>query len=91
MTRLAPGDLLSVAEARRILPLPKSTFYELIRTGALPHVRVPAAGGGRGRVFVLRADLEAFVDGARLSATRAATRLDVDGLLAKMRGKDRRA
>ncbi len=87
MTRLAPGDLLSVAEARRILPLPKSTFYELIRTGALPHVRVPTASGGRGRVFVFRADLEAFVARSRQAATPAPTRVDVDKLLERVRGK----
>ena len=85
MTRLAEGDLLSVAQVTRLVPLAKSTIYALIENGALPHYRVSAAGSRRGRILIGRADLEAFVERARRAATRAPVRVDVDTVLERVR------
>ena len=83
---LGPGDLLSIAQVQEILPLGRTTLHELVETGRLPAYRVLTAGGGRGRIFVHRADLEAFLAQSRTGAPRKATmRVDVDGLLEKVR------
>ncbi len=83
---LVPGDLLSIEQVRCLLPLGRSSIYALIENGELPYHRFRAAGGGRGRIFVHRADLEAYVVRARQTAPRPATRrVDVDGLLKKVR------
>ena len=82
---LAPGDFLSVAEILRIVPLSKTTVYALVDSGQLPSYRVSAAGSRRGRVLIARADLEAFLAGARQTATQAPVRVDVDRLLREVR------
>lgn len=48
--------LLDAGEAARLLRVPRSTLYELVRSRGLPHVRV----GERGLRFV-RADLATWV------------------------------
>ena len=63
---LKAGDLLTVAQVREVLPLPRSTLYALIETGVLPGFRVPGVGNPRGRIFVMRSDLESFVREMRL-------------------------
>ncbi len=85
MTGLREGDFLTVAQVLRIVPLSKSTIYALIDSGQLPSHRVSAAGSRRGRVLIAKADLEAFIEGSRQAATRAPVRVDVDGLLRKVR------
>ena len=82
---LAPGDLLSVAQALRLVPVGRSTLYRLIEAGDLPHYRVSAAGSRRGRILVARRDLEAFVAAARQGATRAPTSVDADAVLKQVR------
>ena len=85
---LAPGDLLTVPQALKILPVGRSTLYQLIDEGRLPAFRVTTARGGRGRVLVHRRDLEAFLEGARYTAPGAPTRrvsVNADDLLAKIR------
>ena len=82
---LRQGDLLTVAQVLRIVPLSKTTVYALIDSGQLPSYRVSAAGSRRGRVLIARADLEAFLAGARTGAPRASTRVDVDDLLERVR------
>ncbi len=85
MTGLRTGDLLTVAEVLRIVPIGRSTVYALIDSGQLPSYRVSVAGSRRGRVLIAKADLEAFLAGSRQAATRAPVRVDVDGLLRKVR------
>ncbi len=75
------GDLLTVAQVLRLLPVGRSTVYQLVEEGRLPACRVRTAGSRRGRVLIARVDLEAFLAGARQAATRAPVRVDVDGLL----------
>ncbi len=82
---LSEGDFLTVAEVLRIVPLSKTSVYALVDSGQLPSYRVSVAGSRRGRVLVAKADLEAFIEGARQAATRAPVRVDVDGLLRKVR------
>ncbi len=48
--------LLDAGEAARLLRVPRSTLYELVRSRGLPHVRI----GERGRRFT-RADLQTWV------------------------------
>jgi len=83
---LAEGDLLTVPQVQRLLPVGRSTVYALVATGLIPGIRVPTAGGGRGRLLIHRDDLSEFVARARQAATRAPTRPDVDALLRKVRG-----
>ncbi len=82
---LRGGDFLTVAQVLRIVPLGKATVYQLVEEGRLPACRVRTAGSRRGRVLIARVDLEAFLAGARQAATRAPVRVDVDGLLRKVR------
>jgi excisionase family DNA binding protein len=86
---LAPGDLLTVHEALRLLPVGRATLYRLIEEGQIPCYRVQALGSRRGRVLVHRADLEAFVARARHGATRAPVPPDVDALLDRVRARRR--
>ncbi|MFN8159743.1 MAG: helix-turn-helix domain-containing protein [Solirubrobacterales bacterium] len=51
-----PEPLLNAHEAAHLLNVPRSTVYELVRSRALPHVRV----GDRGLRFA-RGDLAAWV------------------------------
>ena len=62
---VAAGDLLTIREALAILPVGRSSLYSLVARGALPSYRVSAAGSGPGRIFVTRADLEAFIEKSR--------------------------
>jgi len=55
------GDLLTVAEALRILPVGRSTIYRMIEAGRLSALRVPSTGSRRGRVLVLRSSLDELI------------------------------
>lgn len=55
--RLGPSaPLLTSDEAARLLRVPRSTLYELVRSRGLPHVRI----GDRALRFT-RADLEEWI------------------------------
>ena len=55
--RLGPSaPLLTSDEAARLLRVPRSTLYELVRSRGLPHVRI----GDRALRFT-RADLEQWI------------------------------
>jgi excisionase family DNA binding protein len=53
---LLTEPLLDANEAARLLRVPRSTLYELVRSRGLPHVRI----GDRGLRFT-RSDLESWV------------------------------
>lgn len=56
-TRLGPSaPLLTADEAARLLRVPRSTLYELVRSRGLPHVRI----GDRALRFT-RSDLEEWI------------------------------
>ncbi len=82
---LREGDFLTVPQVLKIVPLSKTTIYALLHSGQLPCYRVSVAGSRRGRVLIAKADLEAFLAGARQAATQAPVRVDVDGLLQRVR------
>ncbi len=82
---LAPGDFLTARQALQLLPIGRSTLYQLINEGRLPAYRVTTARSRRGRVLIARRDLEAFLTGARQAATGAPVRVDVDQLLERVR------
>lgn len=54
--QLLAEPLLDANEAARLLRVPRSTLYELVRSRGLPHVRV-----GRRRLRFTRADLARWV------------------------------
>jgi excisionase family DNA binding protein len=54
--QLLAEPLLDAEEAARLLKVPRSTLYELVRSRGLPHVRI----GDRGLRFT-RADLARWV------------------------------
>jgi excisionase family DNA binding protein len=54
--RLLAEPLMTAAEAARLLHVPRSTLYELVRSRGLPHVRI----GSRGMRFT-RSDLARWV------------------------------
>jgi len=89
VTELREGDLLTVPQALRLVPVGKATLYRLIEEGQIPCCRVRAFGSRRGRVLVLRADLEAFVQRTRQAAPRAPVAPDVDALLSRVRARRR--
>jgi len=53
---LLAEPLLDAGEAAKLLHVPRSTLYELVRSRGLPHVRI----GDRGMRFT-RSDLETWV------------------------------
>ena len=91
MTQLAEGDLLTVEQARRLVPLGKSTIYALIASGQLPSYRVSPTGSRRARVLIARRDLEAYIDKCRDRRPCAPTQVDVDEILAGVRKRGSRA
>ncbi len=85
--RLREGDLLTAAQVLRLLPVGKATLYALAAGGVIPCVRVGAPGSRRGRLLFWRADIEAYVEGARQGARRAPVGVDADAVLARVRGR----
>ena len=83
---LREGDVLSVQQALRLMPISKSAFYRLLDNGEVPCVRLGGVGGHRARVLVLRVDLEAFIERRRVAATgRRVARVSADELLTRIR------
>ena len=62
---LGPGGLLTVRRVLELVPIGRSTLYDLIKSGQLPHYRMSAAGSSQGRILIARADLEAFIEKSR--------------------------
>lgn len=54
-----PSTLRTVMETARQLALSRSSVYELIRTGALPHYRLGGA------IRISSADIESYLAGCR--------------------------
>jgi excisionase family DNA binding protein len=55
--QLSPSEpLLTADEAARLLRVPRSTLYELVRSRGLPHIRI----GERGLRFT-RSDLDEWI------------------------------
>ena len=84
---IAEDDLLTVQQALCILPVGRSTLYQLVEEGQLPAIRVRTLGSRRGRVLIERAGLEKYVEGLRRGrpASCPVLRLDVDEILSQVR------
>ena len=83
---LRGGDLLSVGQALDLVPLGRSKLYDLLDQGEIEHIRVPSTGRRRGRVFIPRAALEAFVERHRVGARgRRVAPVNVNDRLAQVR------
>lgn len=64
MAALREGDLLTVAQARRLFPVSRTRIYELVADGSIPTIRVPSARPrGRGTLLICRRGLESYVAG----------------------------
>lgn len=86
--QLREGDLLTVAQAVRLLPVGRATFYRLLGDGAFPSIRVTSAGCRRGRVLVFRSGIEAYVERLLAGDTAAPqAHLDPDAILKQVRSR----
>ena len=56
---VAPGDLLTIRQALAILPVGRSTLYQLAADGEIQSFRV-----GK-RILIRRKDLDAFIEKSR--------------------------
>ena len=84
--RLAPGDLLTAAEALKLLPVGRSLLYRLAEEGQIDAIRVASVGSRRGRILFERAAIENYVARLRDSApSRRPAQVDVDQLLRRVR------
>ena len=63
---VAAGDFLTVAQILQILPVGRSTLYDLVQSGQLPSYRVGATRRRTGRILVARVDLERFIKQSRV-------------------------
>ena len=63
---LEEGDLLTVAQALKILPVGKTTIHDLVNEGALPCIRVGTVGSRRKRILLLRSGLDEYVRRLRM-------------------------
>ncbi len=63
---VAAGDFLTVAQILQILPIGRSTLYDLVQSGQLPSYRVGATRRRAGRILVARVDLERFIKRSRV-------------------------
>ncbi len=59
---LEPGDLITVAQALKLVPISKSLMYALLEAGEIEHVPVSSVGSRKGRKLIHRASLEAYVE-----------------------------
>ena len=82
---LRAGDLLTVKQARDLVPVGRTTFYELLAEGQIPSHRIRTKGSSRGRILIDRRDLEAFVEESRRTASVASTRGGMDAELTETR------
>ena len=60
---VAPGDLLTIRQALAILPVSRSTIYQLVADREIRSFRV-----GK-RILIRREDLDAFISQSRVRGT----------------------
>ena len=79
------GDFLTVAQILKILPVGRSTLYNLVQSGELRCYRVGGTRRRAGRIVVAMADLLAYLEKSREARPVAPTRLDIDEIHARVR------
>ena len=62
----APADLLTLAQVAAKYAIGRSTVYAASRTGGLPHYRVPAKNGTRGKYLFRELDVAAWLESHRV-------------------------
>ncbi len=65
MSRLDPGDLVTIREALELVPVSRSLLYALVAQGQIPSIRVGRAGSRRRRILIAKADLLVFIEKSR--------------------------
>ena len=88
---IAEDDLLTVQQALCILPVGRSTLYQLVEEGQIPAIRVRTIGSRRGRILVVRAGLEEYVRNRLVDRRKPAPILDIDAIHRGVRRRLRRA
>lgn len=91
VNRFAPGDIISLSEALRLLPISKGLMLRLLADGSIPHIRVRAIGSRRGRVLIERAGLEGYVATLLQPGAPREVKVDVDKIRAEVRARGRGA
>ena len=86
---LREGDLLSIRQVQRLMPVGRTTLYALVQSGQLPHHRIQVHGSRRARILIAREDVEAFLAATRQVRAPQTGRLDVDQIVAKVRRRTR--
>jgi excisionase family DNA binding protein len=86
------GDLLTVAQVLKVLPVGRTMLYQLIAERTIPAIRVASIASRRGRVLVLRKGLDEYL--ARLRnpeppPVREPVAVDVDTLRARILARKR--
>lgn len=66
-------EMLSAAVVARRYGVSRSTIYTACLEGTLPHYRVPAKPGARGKYLVREADVAAWIESFRVSSNGCAT------------------
>ena len=87
--RFEAGDLLTVAQVGKILPIPRASLYRLIDSGRLPAVREPSVG----RLLVFRDDLDDYIRTLRVRHSASGPRpasspKTTDDILAEIQSED---
>lgn len=62
-------EMLSPARITRRFDVSRSTVYTACRSGLLPHYRVPARKGARGKYLIKEADLQAWLEALKSPGT----------------------
>lgn len=86
---LQPGDLLTVPQALKLVPIGRSTLYRLVESGQLAHYRLDATGRRKGRILVRRADLDELLEKCHQPARRRSRAVDVDAIRDRVRRRFR--
>jgi hypothetical protein len=66
-----PPDMLTPRVVEKRYSVSRSTLYAACRTGQLPHYRVPARKGGRGKYLFRPADVLSWLDALRVDGAVA--------------------
>lgn len=84
--QIEEGDLITVPQALRLLPVGRAYLYRLVGEGVIPSIRVASVGSRRGRVLLFRSGLNEYVRQLQAPTTRTPVRVDVDALRERIIG-----
>ena len=61
---------MTVAQTLCVLPIGRSTLYQLIDEGQIPSIRVKTRGSRRGRILIRHSDLDTFIEKSRVGGAQ---------------------